>query len=79
MRKAALLDAALLDVEAVAELLDVSPDTVWRLRNSGRLPPPLELSSQIKRWRLTEIREWLAAGAPDAKRWAALRGRRPGT
>jgi predicted DNA-binding transcriptional regulator AlpA len=78
LRQALLADAMLLDAEALAALLGVSTSHLWRMRDAGRLPKPLRLGAQCLRWPLSEIRAWLAAGAPDTRRWEALRGRRPG-
>ena len=41
--------AKLLDVQAVAELLDCSPRHVYRLSDSGRMPAPLKLGA-LCRW-----------------------------
>jgi predicted DNA-binding transcriptional regulator AlpA len=76
MRHAALLDAALLDVEALAALLSVSPAHVWRLRAGGKLPEPLRLGAQVLRWPLAEIRAWLAARCPPRREWEVRHGRR---
>lgn len=54
-------DAALVDVKAVAALLDVHPNSVWRLARSGKLPAPVKLSEQSTRWRVGDIRKALAS------------------
>jgi excisionase family DNA binding protein len=53
----------LLDVRAVARLLDCSVRHVYRLADGGRMPPPLKLGALV-RWRRSDIEQWLTAGAP---------------
>ncbi len=58
--------AALLDVEAVAELLDCSTRHVYRLADAGRLPRPVKLGALV-RWPRTDLNDWLAAGCPSVR------------
>ncbi len=53
--------AALLDVRAVAALLDCSPRHVYRLADAGQIPPPVRLGSLV-RWRRQDLDAWLAGG-----------------
>lgn len=53
--------AAMLDVRAVAAMLDCSTRHVRRLADGGRMPPPIKLGCLI-RWRRADIDAWLAAG-----------------
>ncbi len=46
-----------------ARLLDVSTRTLWRLRSSGELPQPVRFGGTV-RWRLEEVRKWIADGCP---------------
>ena len=46
-----------------AELLSISERTLYRLRSIGQLPPPIVLGGSV-RWRLAEIRDWIAKGCP---------------
>jgi excisionase family DNA binding protein len=64
--------AALLDVQAVAKLLDCSPRHVYRLSDAGRMPRPVKLG-QLVRWRRAELHEWIAEGCPSCSE----RGVRP--
>lgn len=48
----------LLDVNAVAALLDISPRTVWRLRDAGHLPAPVKIGALI-RWRRAALLRFL--------------------
>lgn len=54
-------DAALVDVKVVASLLDVHPNSVWRLARSGKLPAPVKLSEQSTRWRVGDLRRALSS------------------
>jgi excisionase family DNA binding protein len=58
---------ALLDVRAVAALLDCSPRHVYRLADAGQMPPPVRLGSLV-RWRVADLDRWLAAGCPSTRR-----------
>ena len=55
--------AILLDIRAVAALLNCSVRHVHRLRDAGRMPQPVKLGS-LSRWRRGELEEWIAAGCP---------------
>ena len=55
------VEAALLDVKAVAALLGCSSRHVYRLTDAGRMPAPVRLGALI-RWRRAEIEEWIASG-----------------
>ncbi|QDU45189.1 Helix-turn-helix domain protein [Symmachiella dynata] len=53
----------LLTVEQVAQLLQVSPRSVWRLRSAGDLPKPVKIGGAV-RWIGEELRHWIASGCP---------------
>lgn len=53
----------LLTVKEVAEMIGVSSRTVWRMRSSGELVPPIHVRGSI-RWRRDEIERWIANGCP---------------
>jgi excisionase family DNA binding protein len=55
--------AALLDVQEVAALINCSARHVYRLSDSGRMPPPVRLGSLV-RWRRQQLLDWLDAGCP---------------
>jgi len=65
-----------LSVEAVAQLLDISPRHVWALHSSGRLGPLPVRFGRAVRWNRRELEEWLDAGAPTRDRWLAMRRER---
>lgn len=58
---------ALLDVRAVAALLDCSPRHVYRLSDAGRMPPPVRIGALV-RWRRSDLDAWLADGCPSTRR-----------
>jgi prophage regulatory protein len=62
--------ALLLSAEKVAELLDISVRTLWRLRAADKLPAPIRLGGSV-RWRADEIVTWIAEGCPDRARLKA--------
>ena len=53
------LPERLLDVKAVAKLLSISTSSVWRLRDRGQLPPPIQVGRRNVRWRLSDLLEFL--------------------
>jgi excisionase family DNA binding protein len=53
--------ALLLDVKAVAALLDCSPRTVYRLADWGKMPRPLKLGAMV-RWKRADLEAWVAEG-----------------
>ena len=63
-------EAALIDAAEFARLLSVSKPTLWRLRDSGKLPLATALTAQILRWHLrtgnpaTGVLDWINAGCP---------------
>jgi excisionase family DNA binding protein len=59
--------SALLDVRAVARLLHCSPRHVYRMSDSGRMPPSIKLGASI-RWRRLELSQWIADGCPPVRR-----------
>lgn len=60
-----------------SRLASVSSRTWARLVASGRAPAGIRLG-RSRRWLVSELRAWLAAGAPPRERWDALRAAREG-
>jgi len=60
-------DMRLIGAEELAQMLDVSTRTVWRLLSTGRLVQPVRLGGSV-RWRLDEVREWIKNGCPVVTR-----------
>jgi len=58
---------------AAARLCGVSEATWYRMAAAGRTPAPIRLSRGCVRWRLNELRDWIAAGCPNRREWEACR------
>ena len=58
--------AELLDVGAVAALLDCSRRHVYRLSDAGKMPRPVKLG-QLVRWRRSELQAWINGGCEPAR------------
>lgn len=54
---------ALISATELADLLQISTRTLWRLRSAGKLVEPIKLGGST-RWRLDEVQKWIAAGCP---------------
>ena len=65
---AAPAEPLLISAGELAHLLGCSTRTLWRLRSGGELPQPVRFGGTV-RWRLDEVRKWIAEGCP------ILRGR----
>ena len=63
------LSAALaVDAKEAAHMLSVSVRHLRALNSSGRLPRSIRFGRAV-RWRVDELRAWLAAGAPERGKW----------
>jgi excisionase family DNA binding protein len=71
--ESAAASSALLDVRAVAELLQCSARHVYRLSDGGRMPPPRKLGALV-RWSARDIESWIADGCPAVR---TAKGARP--
>lgn len=69
-----LCASALLDVRQVAALLKCSARHVYRLSDSGKMPPPCRLMSLV-RWNRSTLEAWLADGCRPVRSTAAKGGR----
>jgi prophage regulatory protein len=56
-------ESRLIGIDELAQLLDLSKRTIWRLRSAGQLPEPVRLGSAV-RWRLDQVKKWIADGCP---------------
>lgn len=54
----------LIQAEELARMLGVSTRTLWRLLSAGRLPRPVRFGGNT-RWRLAEVKAWIARGCPS--------------
>jgi excisionase family DNA binding protein len=59
--------AQLLDVRAVAALLDCSPRHVYRLSDAGGMPPPVRIGGLV-RWRIADVQAWIDGGCRPVRR-----------
>ena len=53
----------LVDVRAVAAMLDASTRHVYRLADAGLMPGPMKLGALV-RWRRRQVLDWINAGCP---------------
>ncbi len=60
MRNVSLTQSALIDAAELARMLAVSKPTIWRMKEAGKLPPAIALTSQCIRWRRSDVEAWLA-------------------
>jgi predicted DNA-binding transcriptional regulator AlpA len=63
------------DARRLARLLSCGVRTVRTWDAAGKLPAPIRIGGRVV-WRISEIRAWLAAGAPDRESWASMRAAR---
>jgi excisionase family DNA binding protein len=63
---------AMLTADEVAAILKCSARTVYRLVDSGRMPPPVRLGA-LARWHPSTIQAWMDAGCPPCRRSCAER------
>lgn len=52
-------DAGLMTSSQVAQLLNVSVRTLWRMCKAGQFPQPLRWNKKLVRWKGTVVNEWL--------------------
>lgn len=69
------MNRLLVDVKELAEMLGVSTRQVWRGRDSGHFPQPLQIGGRkCLRWDAATVAAWIADGAPHVRR-TGWRGR----
>lgn len=66
------LTPLIVDARRLAKLLCAGIRTVRTWDAAGKLPAPIRIGGRVV-WRVAEIRDWLAAGAPDRTAWTAIR------
>lgn len=59
---------ALLTGAKAAAMLGISRAHFYRMHKAGRIPQPVRLGGSV-RWRVDELRAWIAAGMPSRQRW----------
>lgn len=50
---------SLLKVQTLARNLDMGVSTIWSLAKQGKFPKPVKISSQMTRWKKSDIDTWL--------------------
>jgi predicted DNA-binding transcriptional regulator AlpA len=58
----------LIDAREVARRLTCSTKHVWRLRDAGKMPAPIALSTAFVRWNSEAIDQWIRAGCPPCRK-----------
>lgn len=58
------LQPLVISAEQLAELLEISERTLWRLVSSGKLLKPVRFGGNT-RWRFSEVMQWLDEGCPE--------------
>ncbi len=59
---------ALLNVKQVAATIGTSVRTAWRLADTGRMPRPIALSGNLRRWNRAALEKWISDGCPDLRK-----------
>jgi excisionase family DNA binding protein len=59
----------MLDVRAVAQMLNCSARHVYRLADAAKMPAPVRIGALV-RWPRQAIADWIAAGCPSVSRGA---------
>ncbi len=54
----------LIPAEQLAEMLQISTRTLWRLLSSGKLITPIHIGGST-RWRLDQVHKWIDEGCPE--------------
>ena len=53
----------LIPAERLAKMLNISSRTLWRLLSAKQLLAPVRFGGNV-RWRLDEVKQWIADGCP---------------
>jgi excisionase family DNA binding protein len=64
----------LVTASQIATLMQISTRTLWRLLSGGKIPEPLRIGGAV-RWRLDDVKSWIAAGCPVPKASSTQKGR----
>lgn len=60
----------LITVKQVAALLSVSERHIHRMRDLGRIPPPIRVG-RLLRWDRSKLDAWIDAGCPPVRKGVA--------
>jgi predicted DNA-binding transcriptional regulator AlpA len=73
-RRRRWLSPLVADARLLARLLGLGVRTIRSMDYSGKLPRAIKLGGTTRTvWILSEIRRWVAAGAPDRKTWESIK------
>jgi predicted DNA-binding transcriptional regulator AlpA len=70
--RAAIQQPLAVDADGLARLLGIGRTAVFDGLSAGRIPSGFRIG-RCRRWSVKEVEEWLAAGAPSAARWEAIK------
>ena len=56
-------ESLLLTQNETLALVSLSRDYVWRLRQAGDFPEPVDLGTRLLRWRRVDIERWVESRA----------------
>jgi prophage regulatory protein len=74
-RKRRRMRPLVVDARGLARLLSSGKRTVGTWNAAGKIPAPIRIGGRVV-WVVSEIRAWLAAGAPEREAWDAIRAAR---
>jgi prophage regulatory protein len=61
-----MMQERMLNVKEVAKMLGVSKSTVYNLINEGKLPRPILITERLRRWKLSDILNYIEKKAGSA-------------
>lgn len=67
-----MMQQELINRKAAAKLVGVSTATWDRMSAAGKTPAPLRFSQRNVKWRLQELKDWIAAGCPERMTWESI-------
>ncbi len=70
-----MMNEKLIDVHAVAERLSISWRTVLRRADDGSMPPGIKIGA-ARRWRESELEEWVAGGCRRVRPYQTMEQRK---
>ena len=62
-----------LSVNQLAQFLGVSRHTIYRMLDSGELPPVLRLQKRVTRWRVEDVELWFELECPNSKNFTRFK------
>lgn len=61
-----LPDSAFVRQPKALEVVPFSAATLWRKVKEGTFPAPVKLSARVTCWRVSDVRQWMAAQSEQA-------------